>query len=93
MQMDRILPVGAVYESYNSLGTFRNDNGRSRRLAIVSDEPSRLELGVDLLGERLDLKLLHVKVSHHLPTLYRDSTNIVPYILLGNGIGDFTTPR
>jgi hypothetical protein len=90
VQMDRILPVGAVYESYNSLCAFRNDDSRTRRLPIVSNQPSRLELGVDLLGERLDLKLLHVKVSYHLSTLYRGSTNVVPNLLLRNGVCDFT---
>lgn len=91
VQMDRVFPVGVVHESYNGLGALRDDDGRPRRLSIVPHKPSRLELGVDLLCERLNFELLSAEISQYASTLCPGSTHIIPDILLRDRIGDLTT--
>ena len=89
--MDRVLSVGIVHKSYDGLGSFRNDDGRPGRFSIVPHKPCRLELGVDLLRERLDLEFLIVDVSHSGIIWMLSGTYIVPDFLLRDLVGDFTT--
>lgn len=56
--MDRTLSVTVVDKTDNSLLTLWNDKGRAWRCSVVPYQASRLQVGVNLLGKRLNLKLV-----------------------------------
>lgn len=55
VQMDRVGEGGVVDESDHTLRSTRNHKSRAWRHAIVSDQICNTQIGVDRLGEWLDL--------------------------------------
>ena len=56
--MHRIFAVCVVHKANNALGALWDDYGRARTFTVIANQASRLELGIDLLSERLDLKFI-----------------------------------
>jgi hypothetical protein len=56
--MDRVLHLSGVDKANNGLNTSGYNDGWARRYAIVSDQGSRAQVGVNLLRELLNDNLI-----------------------------------
>lgn len=60
MEMDGTGQSGIVDETYNRLPTLLNDEGRTRGDTVVTNENGVASVGVDVLGELIDVDLVIV---------------------------------